>query len=328
MVKVNRINTSQVEGGYSDDSDKRPNGEMALYNDDNGGFDLVIHDGVNSTNLNKVLGKGKFYGHNADSGDGNGYDTIKLIPDIEAYNNGSHQYLIIDPTAPNHIHIRAGGTIDNSNSELFLGGENSFVSVGAGQDPAVSIRSNNNDWSFSSTGALVFPTGTGINNIEINPGGIIFSDGTNQTSAFNNTAISGILSTNIVSGTGISLVYNAIDNNLTVNSNGLIPVVDLGTLTGTNAINGGVSNAFQKITLNGTSVTFTKGTGWPTDDSLLIDSILKITVTSPTSITWSIINEWYNQPPAGALGNGVHLFGLRAVGIGVIEGHYIGNKTN
>jgi hypothetical protein len=247
MVKVNRINTSQVEGGYSDDGDKRPNGEMALYNDDNGGFDLVIHDGVNSINLNKVLGKGKFYGHNADSGDGNGYDTIKLIPDIEAYNNGSHQYLIIDPTGPNHIHIRAGGTIDNSNSELFLGGENSFVSVGAGQDPTISIRSNNNNWSFSSTGALVFPSGTGINNIEINPSGIIFSDGTNQTSAFNNTAISGILSTNIVSGTGISLVYNAIDNNLTVNSNGLIPVVDLGTLTGTNAINGGVSNAFQKL---------------------------------------------------------------------------------
>jgi hypothetical protein len=177
MVKVNRINTSQVEGGYSDDSDKRPNGEMALYNDDNGGFDLVIHDGVNSTNLNKVLGKGKFYGHNADSGDGNGYDTIKLIPDIEAYNNGSHQYLIIDPTGPNHIHIRAGGTIDNSNSELFLGGENSFVSVGAGQDPTISIRSNNNNWSFSSTGALVFPSGTGINNIEINPSGITFSDG-------------------------------------------------------------------------------------------------------------------------------------------------------
>lgn len=160
MVKVNRINISQVEGGYSYDEDKRPNGEIALYNDDNGGFDLVIHDGVNSTNLNKVLGKGKFYGHNADSGDNNGYDTIKLIPDIPAYNNGSDQYLIVDPTGPNHIHIRAGGAQDNSNSELILGGENSHVSIGVGQNPAVYIKSNSSGWIFDVDGGLVFPDGS------------------------------------------------------------------------------------------------------------------------------------------------------------------------
>ena len=158
MVKVNRINTSQIEGDYSNDSDKRPNGEMALYNDDNGGFDLVIHDGVNSTNLNKVLGKGKLYGHGADSADGNGYDTIKLIPDIPAYNDGSHQYLIIDPTGPNHVHLRAGGPIDNSNSELIVGGENSNIKVGAGADPEISIKSNNNAWDFTTSGDLQFPS--------------------------------------------------------------------------------------------------------------------------------------------------------------------------
>lgn len=157
MVKVNRINISQIEGGYSDDSDKRPNGEMALYNDDNGGFDLVIHDGVNSTNLNKVLGKGKLYGHGADSADGNGYDTIKLIPDIPAYNGGSNQYIIIDPTGPNHVHIRAGGTIDNSNSELIVGGENSNVKIGAGTNPEITIESNNNTWAFGTDGALTVP---------------------------------------------------------------------------------------------------------------------------------------------------------------------------
>lgn len=64
MARVRRIVVSQVEGGYSYDSDKRPNGEMGLYDDDNDGFDLVIHDGVNSTAKNKVFGKGKFYGHN------------------------------------------------------------------------------------------------------------------------------------------------------------------------------------------------------------------------------------------------------------------------
>lgn len=158
MVKVNRINTSQIEGGYSDDSDKRPNGEIALYNDDNGGFDLVIHDGINSTNLNKVLGKGKLYGHGANSSDGSGYDTIRLIPDIPAYNNGSHQYIVIDPTAPDHVHIRAGGTIDNSNAELIVGGENSYIKIGAGPNPEIIISSNNNTWIFGNNGYLKVPS--------------------------------------------------------------------------------------------------------------------------------------------------------------------------
>lgn len=72
MARVRRIVVSQVEGDYSYDSDKRPNGEISLYEDGNGGFDLVIHDGVNSTSLNKVLGKGKLYGNG----------SIKLYPDL------------------------------------------------------------------------------------------------------------------------------------------------------------------------------------------------------------------------------------------------------
>lgn len=127
MARVRRLVVSQVEGDYSYDSDKRPNGEISLYEDGNNGFDLVIHDGVNSTSDNKVLGKGKFYGHGADSGDGNGYNTIKLIPDTDLFNND--QYIIVDPTVPGHIHLRAGGTIDNSNAELYLGGEKYHVKV-------------------------------------------------------------------------------------------------------------------------------------------------------------------------------------------------------
>lgn len=127
MAKVRRLVVSQVEGDYSYDSDKRPNGEIALYEDNNGGFDLVIHDGVNSTSNNKVLGKGKFYGHGADSGDGNGYNTIKLIPDDGLFSND--QYIIVDPTVPGHIHLRAGGEIDNSNAYLYLGGEKYHVKI-------------------------------------------------------------------------------------------------------------------------------------------------------------------------------------------------------
>lgn len=69
----------------------------------------------------KIIGSG-----NA-SGDGYNNGTIELVPDANLYNND--QYLIIDPTAPNHIHIRAGGTQDNSNSLLFLGGEKHNFSV-------------------------------------------------------------------------------------------------------------------------------------------------------------------------------------------------------
>lgn len=69
----------------------------------------VTFDGV------KIIGAG------AASGDGNGYSTLELVPDINLY--GNNQYLIIDPTAPSHIHIRAGGQQDNSSAELILGGE-------------------------------------------------------------------------------------------------------------------------------------------------------------------------------------------------------------
>lgn len=55
------------------------------------------------------------------SGDGYSLSTIELVPDNNAYGNG--QFLIVDPTYPNHIHIRAGGPMDNSQTNLILGGE-------------------------------------------------------------------------------------------------------------------------------------------------------------------------------------------------------------
>ena len=60
------------------------------------------------------------------SGDGFGYSTIELIPDT---NNTSDQYIIIDPTEPSHIHIRAGGSPDASSAELYLGAEETFFRV-------------------------------------------------------------------------------------------------------------------------------------------------------------------------------------------------------
>lgn len=167
MARVRRINVSQIEGGYSNDSDKRPNGEITLYDDANGGFDLVIHDGINSTSNNKVFGKGKFYGHGKDSGDGLGLNTIKLIPDSGIYQNGSEQYIIVDPTYPSHIHLRAGGDIDNSSAELFLGGENNnfsvndygYISAKTTGNFGITTDSDTNSyyWQFNESGFLLFP---------------------------------------------------------------------------------------------------------------------------------------------------------------------------
>ena len=69
----------------------------------------------------------KIIGAGTESGDGNGYSTLELVPDNNLYAN--NQYLVIDPTQPNHIHIRAGGTQDASNAELYLGGERTYVRV-------------------------------------------------------------------------------------------------------------------------------------------------------------------------------------------------------
>jgi hypothetical protein len=63
------------------------------------------------------------------SGDGQGYSTIELKPDTDT---SADQFIIIDPTAPSHIHIRAGGTQNSSSAELYLGGERRYVRVADG----------------------------------------------------------------------------------------------------------------------------------------------------------------------------------------------------
>jgi hypothetical protein len=91
------------------------------------------------------------------SGDGLGYTTMQLVPD----DTTGDAYLIIDPTAPNHIHIRAGGAQDNSGAQLYLGGENSYFLVENGANSNVYVASNSNQWKFDTTGVLTLP-GEGV----------------------------------------------------------------------------------------------------------------------------------------------------------------------
>jgi hypothetical protein len=176
MAKVRRINLSQVEGNNAYDNDTneiRPYGEIGVYQGDfnsdidNSRLELLMFGGTRTHLKSKVLSPGILYGSNADSGDGAGLDTIKLIPDAELYSNtGNDQYVIVDPAAPNHIHLRAGGTIDGSNADLFLGGEKNTVMVSDSSD-RVTIKTDNNNggtnnWQFESNGSLNLPAGGSI----------------------------------------------------------------------------------------------------------------------------------------------------------------------
>jgi len=145
------------------------------------------------------------------------------------------------------------------------------------------------------------------------------------------SGVSGIIdntfSNDIVGNTGVIINYDNINKDLIIGLNGLVPVVDIGPANGSVSINAGFNNSIQTISITGSPITLTKGNNWPVNNTCN-DTILKITSTAATALTWNLVTDWFNQAPAGALASGVHLFLLRGVGSGIIEGHYIGNKTN
>jgi hypothetical protein len=177
MTTIRRIPTSKIDGNDSNSTnidEIRPFGEIAVYIDESGPDDkltLMMFDGERTHLKSKVLAAGVVYGSDADSGDGNNRDTIKLIPDAELHRDGGNynndQYLIIDPTIGDpvgHIHIRAGGSMDNSTADLFLGGEQNNVRVSDTND-RVSITADAGEggiktWLFDGGGAVTFPDST------------------------------------------------------------------------------------------------------------------------------------------------------------------------
>jgi hypothetical protein len=82
----------------------------------------------------------------------------------------SSQSLVLDPTGPSHIHLRApSANIDEPLANIFLGGEESSFEVGYynGNVPNLYIHSGGNTWTFDTTGILVFPRDT--SNISTDP---------------------------------------------------------------------------------------------------------------------------------------------------------------
>lgn len=96
-------------------------------------------------------GNGLIWNPSNSSGDGYGADTIHLVPNDT--DNETEQRIIIDPTQPNHIHIRAGGAQDYSSADLILGGERAGVKV-SDTDGTTVVRSKQEDyiWTYQNVG--------------------------------------------------------------------------------------------------------------------------------------------------------------------------------
>jgi hypothetical protein len=101
---------------------------------------------MNSEGEFHLPGNGVIWNPANSSGDGYGGDTLHLVPnDVD---NETEQRIIIDPTAPNHIHIRAGGVQDYSNVELILGGERAGVRVSDANGTTV-VQSKQEDYTWT-----------------------------------------------------------------------------------------------------------------------------------------------------------------------------------
>jgi hypothetical protein len=135
-----------------------------------------------------------------------GDGTMELVPDSSL---NSDQYLIIDPTAPNHVHIRAGGAIDASTADLIIGGEdtNLLVSDTGGY---VDIRTTFGSGSSSYTNLLRFDssgylTGPAMGGLFVS--GILNGDNNLWISSASNVVISS------GDGMGVFLENESIANN-------------------------------------------------------------------------------------------------------------------
>ena len=79
---------------------------------------------------------------------------MTLTPDA----NYNSQVLVLDPTGPGHIHLRAHAfsNIDDPAANIFLGGEQTAFEVTSGANNVARIHSGNLTWTFSNnSGASV-----------------------------------------------------------------------------------------------------------------------------------------------------------------------------
>jgi hypothetical protein len=188
--------------------------------------------------------------------------TMTLMPDA---NYGS-QVLVLDPTAPGHIHLRAYAfsNIDEPSANIFLGGEDTAFEITSGPNNEARIHSNNYTWTFNNdgnlqvagdvfanTGASPAPALYGFSSLQvydsINVGGVTINstDGTNGQVL--TTYGNGVTYWSTVSGGGGTPAGS--NNQIQFNSNGAFAAS--GNYTFADTVGGGTVTVGNELVLLG-----------------------------------------------------------------------------
>ena len=131
-----------------------------------GSVNFVFNKSSNTVTANVVSLKQNLVWESANTilqavpnGNGEGYSVLNIIPDDDKL--ATDQYIIIDPgVTPDHVHLRAGGSMDESSAILSLGGDASYFRLDSGPNPPAYVASNNKIWTFNQEGGLGFPDST------------------------------------------------------------------------------------------------------------------------------------------------------------------------
>lgn len=228
------------------------------------------------------------------SGDGSGFSTMSINPDTTTNDN---RYIILDPTEPNHIHIRAGGDIDQSSADLILGGEKNKVHISdaarhviISTRPATVINTYTND-NLTSSATFVTSNASDINiGYVVNVGGFDYI----VDEIANNVPEEGLLSVaasgaSFTAGDSYIFTYEQeYDNGWNFNSDGVL----LGPAMGSLAVNGIFNNfvddlyigSSEGVVLDSTSGEFLNDSSIPSNQIATIGDISS-TVSGETVFT-------------------------------------------
>lgn len=189
--------------------------------------------------------------------------TMTLTPDA----NYSSQVLVLDPTAPGHIHLRAHAfsNIDEPAANIFLGGENTAFEVTQGANNQARIHSGGNTWTFNNdgtlqvaggvfanTGASPAPTINGFSSLQvydsINIGGVTITSADGTNGQVLTTYGNGVTYWSTVSGGGNGSPAGS-NNQIQFNSNGAFGAS--GNYTFTDTVGGGTVTVGNELVLLG-----------------------------------------------------------------------------
>ena len=275
--------------------------------------------------------------------------TMVLTPD-QGY---SSQSLVLDPTAPGHIHLRAYAfsNIDQPTANLFLGGEDSSFEVGYynGAAPNLFIHSGGNTWTFDTTGDLTTPgnitavgnvtgnyfigDGSQLTDLPVQPGTYGNSNVATFLGDFGSNAIStsGNITGNYFIGDGSQLTNitgaNVSGNVANANSAGVAYTAY--SVDGAN-VSGNVANATYATT-SGSATTAGTVTTNAQSNITSVGTLTSLTVTGDTTsgnvLTGGFISATGNITGNYFIGNGSQLTGISANAVNT-DWANIGNINN